>query len=234
MPAHKLWKKDRERLQTVQKVRDRAFTVDLCLFGKLSSWLIFNFLSNLIASVFRWFRVHCFVLIRGLKSCFNLHTVWFRCENAERNSWFPKWNSSEAGENPAIWLAKELSEKNRQMKSFGHLIRGDGLQRLLLEGKFNGKRGRGRPRFTWFSNIKEWTGMNYAEAIRKAQHREDWASMAANLLRAEGTWRRRKVDAISTFRTAKFSMRRSETFDCACVVVNFYDDRLDNRYFCCR
>ena len=77
--------------------------------------------------------------------------------------------------------------KQRKCVYFGHLIRGEGLQRLLLEGKFNGKRERGRPRFTWFSNIKEWTGMNYAEAIRKAQHREDWASMTANLLRAEGT-----------------------------------------------
>ena len=77
--------------------------------------------------------------------------------------------------------------KQRKCVYFGHLIRGEGLQRLLLEGKFNGKRERGRPRFAWFSNIKEWTGMNYAEAIRKAQHREDWASMTASLLRAEGT-----------------------------------------------
>ena len=76
--------------------------------------------------------------------------------------------------------------KQRKCIYFGHMIRGDGLQRLLLEGKFNG-RGRGRPRLTWFSNINEWTGMNYAEAIRKAQHRKDWASMTANLLRAEGT-----------------------------------------------
>ena len=76
--------------------------------------------------------------------------------------------------------------KQRKFVYFGHLIRGDGLQRLLLEGKFNGKRRRGRPSFTWFSNIKVWTGMNYAEAIRKAQHREDWASMTANPLGAEG------------------------------------------------
>ena len=61
------------------------------------------------------------------------------------------------------------------------------LQRLLLEGKFNGKRGKGRPRSTWFSNIKEWIEKAFAEAITKAQHREDWASMTANLLSAEGT-----------------------------------------------
>ena len=57
---------------------------------------------------------------------------------------------------------------------FGHLIRGDGLQSLLLEGRFNGKRGRGRPRSTWFDDIKEG-------------QREDWKSITANLLRAEVT-----------------------------------------------
>ena len=77
--------------------------------------------------------------------------------------------------------------KQRKCAYFGHLVRGDGLQWLLLEGKLDGKRGRGRPRSTWFDNIKEWTGMNYAEATRKAQCREDCTSVTANLLRAEGT-----------------------------------------------
>ena len=77
--------------------------------------------------------------------------------------------------------------EQRKCVFIGHMIRRDGLQRLFLEGKFNGKRGRGRPRLTWFNNIKEWTGVNYAEAIRKAQHRGDRRSMTANLLRAEGT-----------------------------------------------
>ena len=58
--------------------------------------------------------------------------------------------------------------KQRKCVPFGHPIRGDGLQRLLLEGRFNGKRGRGRLRATWFNNIKEWIGMSYAEATRKA------------------------------------------------------------------
>eukprot|EP00112_Aurelia_sp_Birch-Aquarium-sp1_P000311 Seg1027.2 transcript_id=Seg1027.2/GoldUCD/mRNA.D3Y31 product="putative transposon-derived protein F52C9.6" protein_id=Seg1027.2/GoldUCD/D3Y31 len=68
--------------------------------------------------------------------------------------------------------------KQRKCAYFGHLIRGDGLQRLLLEGKFNGKRGRGRPRSTWFDNIKEWTQMNYAEATRKAKHRRQLGASA--------------------------------------------------------
>ena len=76
--------------------------------------------------------------------------------------------------------------KQRKCAYFGHLIKGDTLQRPLEE-KFNEKRGRGRPRLRCFNNIKEWTEMYYAKAIKKAQHKKDWASMRANLLRAEGT-----------------------------------------------
>ena len=75
--------------------------------------------------------------------------------------------------------------KQRKCIYFGDLIRRDRLQRIFLEGKFDRKRGRSRPRLMWFYNIKEWIGMNYAEATRKAQHRENWGSMTANLLSEE-------------------------------------------------
>ena len=44
----------------------------------------------------------------------------------------------------------------RKCQYFGHIIRGDGVQRLLMEGRINGRRGRGRPRTMWTDNIKEY------------------------------------------------------------------------------
>ena len=32
---------------------------------------------------------------------------------------------------------------------------------MLMEGRINGRRGRGRPRTMWTDNIKEWTKMSY-------------------------------------------------------------------------
>ena len=67
------------------------------------------------------------------------------------------------------------------------IIRGDGIQRLLMEGRINGRRGRGRPRTMWTDNIKEWTKMSYNDCIRVAQDRERWRSMTADLLTTDGT-----------------------------------------------
>ena len=67
-----------------------------------------------------------------------------------------------------MWMSK--------CQYFGHIIRGDGVQWLLMEGRINGRRGRGRPRTMWTDNIKEWTKISYNECIRVAQDRERWRS----------------------------------------------------------
>ena len=50
------------------------------------------------------------------------------------------------------------SIRKGKAKYFGHMIRQNGLLRLLLEEKINGKRGKGWPRTMWANTIKEWIG----------------------------------------------------------------------------
>ena len=76
----------------------------------------------------------------------------------------------------------------RKLQYFGHIIRKSSLQRLLLEGKVDGKRQRGRPRRMWMDDIKGWTNKrSYAECLRDAQYRTAWRAMTADLLRADST-----------------------------------------------
>ena len=77
--------------------------------------------------------------------------------------------------------------KKRKCQYFGHIIRGDGVQRLLMEGRINGRRGRRRPRTMWTDNIKEWTKISYNDCIRVVQDRERWRFMTADLLTTDGT-----------------------------------------------
>ena len=43
--------------------------------------------------------------------------------------------------------------KTKKLKFFEHIIRHNNLHRNLLEGKVNSKRGRGKPRTNWMTNI---------------------------------------------------------------------------------
>ena len=69
----------------------------------------------------------------------------------------------------------------KEVKYFGHMIRHDDtLQRTVLDGKVNGKRGRGRPRMKWTTNIAKWTGMGYHQTVRQTHDRKKWRAVASN------------------------------------------------------
>ena len=74
----------------------------------------------------------------------------------------------------------------KKLRYFGHIARHNNLQRVLLDGKIEARRGRGRPRIKWGNNIKQWTGLNHIEAIRRAQDRNDWRYLTSNP-REDGT-----------------------------------------------
>lgn len=86
-------------------------------------------------------------------------------------------------------VKRELLEiiKYRKLSYFGHVIRHDTLQRNILEGKINGSKAIGRPRITWFNNIKEWLKMSYVEAKYAANNRRSWRQTVANVSRNSPT-----------------------------------------------
>ena len=75
-----------------------------------------------------------------------------------------------------IMLVKETTMlntlKNRKLSYAGHIMRNtSGHYDTLLttiEGRLNGKRGRGRPRRTWVDDIRDWTGSKRYEQIKRA------------------------------------------------------------------
>ena len=62
------------------------------------------------------------------------------------------------------------------------------MQTSLLNDRVNGKRGRGRPRTSWTSKFREWTGKSYTEAVRLTSNRCDWRTIARNSLQEDETW----------------------------------------------
>ena len=70
--------------------------------------------------------------------------------------------------------------KRRKLKWFGHVTRGNGLVKTVLQGTVRGQRKRGRQKKRWEDNITEWTGVKMGEAIRHAEDREGWRRLVFN------------------------------------------------------
>ena len=64
-----------------------------------------------------------------------------------------------------------MSIKKKKLAYYEHVTRHHSLQKLVLEGKVDGKRGRGRRRKSWISNVSEMTKMSMAQCSVKALER---------------------------------------------------------------
>jgi len=60
--------------------------------------------------------------------------------------------------------------RTRQQNWIGHILRGKSLQREIMKGRLDGKRGRGRPRQKLMNWLKE---NGYGKLKEKAQHRKE-------------------------------------------------------------
>ena len=79
----------------------------------------------------------------------------------------------------------------RKFLLFVHIMRRSGsLEKVLIQGKVEGKRRRGRPTTPWFQTIKDATGVSLAAAAELALNRQGWRDIIAAL---GATWRKTKA-----------------------------------------
>ena len=64
--------------------------------------------------------------------------------------------------------------KQQTLRYFGHIMRENGIERTVLEGKMKCTRAKGSPRLAWIDNIIEWTGLTHSESVRKSGDCELW------------------------------------------------------------
>lgn len=91
-------------------------------------------------------------------------------------------------------ILKELNIKRELLQSItkkkliflGHVCRNKKctLMKDVIQGKMEGKRGRGRPRESYMGNIRKWTGMNNREIFNTLEDRQKWRSVANASARA--------------------------------------------------
>ena len=74
----------------------------------------------------------------------------------------------------------------RKLTFFGHTIRNNKCRLVpdIIQGKIEGRRGRGRPRICYIDNIKQWTDLKMSEVIQACHDRERWRSIVRKAARA--------------------------------------------------
>ena len=62
--------------------------------------------------------------------------------------------------------------KKQKLKYFGHVSRHDSLEKLILQGRVEGSRSRGRPRRKWTDDIQDWLSEDIGDVARMAEDRQ--------------------------------------------------------------
>ena len=77
--------------------------------------------------------------------------------------------------------------RTRKAKFYGHVRRHNSLQRVILEGKVEGKRGRGRKRTSWTDYIRTHLGLPI-NTCAVGPRSEEVARHDTQPRKREGTW----------------------------------------------
>ena len=67
--------------------------------------------------------------------------------------------------------------KRRKLQWYGHVSRSSGLANTGLHGTAKGGRRQGGQRKRWEENIREWTGLEFANSQGAAENREKWRKL---------------------------------------------------------
>ena len=79
-------------------------------------------------------------------------------------------------------LIKDI--RKRQSDFFGHIIRKEQIEHIVITGKISGRRDRGRQREKIFDGLANWLGKrSITEMVNKARDRNGWRYMTANVCR---------------------------------------------------
>ena len=77
--------------------------------------------------------------------------------------------------------------RKRQLEFLGYVMRKEEIENLVVTGKIDDKRDRGRQRMTSVKSLFNWMNASPIKIIQTAKNRVDWKIMVTNALSGYGT-----------------------------------------------
>ena len=72
-----------------------------------------------------------------------------------------------------------------KLQYFGHLMgRDNSLEKILILGKTEGRRGRGQQRMRWLDSITDSMGMNLSKFRKLVEERGDWSATVCGVIKS--------------------------------------------------
>ena len=76
----------------------------------------------------------------------------------------------------------QTTVRRRKLQWYGHVSRSSGLAKAILQSTVKGGRRQGRQKKRWGDNIRELTGLEFAESQRAVENREKEGNWLRNHL----------------------------------------------------
>ena len=138
----------------------------------------------------------CWTISAQMENRLEAVEMWF-LRRVLRISWVDHISNGEvlirAGEERT--LIKAI--RKRQLEFLGHVMRKEGIEEILTSGKIEGKKGRGRPRFTFLGSLGKWMQAQVPEdqkdsftvqkVLKTCKDRDLWKFMVTYVLKGHGT-----------------------------------------------
>eukprot|EP00795_Rhopilema_esculentum_P004183 gene4183-biopygen11953 len=122
--------------------------------------------------------------------------MWF-LRRMLRISWVDHISNEEVLKRAGEERKLNIMIRKRQAEFIGNIMRKEGLEEIIITGKIEGKRGRGRPRLNYLASLSKWMQDQVPEEqqgrykvqslIRTCKDRKLWKSMVAYVHKGLGT-----------------------------------------------
>ena len=109
--------------------------------------------------------------------------MWF-IRRILRVSWTERKTNIEVMKEAGYKRSLMKTIRKRQMEFLGHIRRTDGIEKLMLSGKIEGKKSRGRQRIKYLDSLKNYVAqdpMDNIELLRRTDNREEWQALVVDV-----------------------------------------------------